>query len=54
VKVNGLIWRRILMEDDDRNVGFPWALRIILLLVLLGFLYDDPSRIWRVMLLVVF
>jgi len=42
------------MEDDERDVGFPWALRIILLLGLLALLYDDPSRIWRMILRVVF
>mgnify|MGYP001358879915 len=42
------------MGDDDRNAGLPWALRIILLLVCLALLYEDPSRIWGLMRRVVF
>ena len=42
------------MEDDERNVGFPWALRIILLLGLLYVYWHDPSGIWRMILRVIF
>jgi hypothetical protein len=42
------------MEDDEVKGSFPWALRIILVLCLLSYLYDDPSRIWRMILRVLF
>ena len=35
------------MEDDEVKVSLPWTLRIILVLGLLALLYDDPSRILR-------
>ena len=43
-------WEGKESESGGPERSLPWALRIILVLGLLALLYDDPSRIWRMIL----
>ena len=47
-------WEGTESESGGQKRSLPWALRIILVLGLLALLYDDPSRIWRMILRVIF
>ena len=42
-------WEGTESESGGPKRSLPWGLRIILVLGLLAYFYDDPSRIWRMM-----